>query len=38
MDDQNSDNFISPKGKVSDFKNYAVEVARENYGDSVTLS
>lgn len=38
MDDQKPDNFISPKGKVSDFKNYAVEVAREKKEDSVTLS
>jgi len=30
--------IISPKGKVSDLKNYAVDVTCENYGDSVTLS
>jgi len=38
MGHQKPDNFISPKGKVSDLKNYAADVTCEHYGDSVTLS
>ena len=38
MDHRKPDNFISPKGKLSDLKNYVVDVTCENYGDSVTHS
>jgi hypothetical protein len=38
MDHQKPDNFISPKGTLSDLKNYTVDVTSENHGDSVTHS